>query len=298
MKGKLLLIFLLVYISSLSQTECLQVKDENDMPIPYATMVIKKNNHFFVGDSSGKFCTRFLAKVTRGDTLLLSAIGYEELKTVFTSSAPIVLKQKNISLPEIIIATGDGIIETWGTKKDPGVLGEYFCAQAFSEVLNSQARIIFPEGNFKKAEVQSVAFYDQTGKGINVPVRVRVFLLGKDSLPIGDYLKENIVLNTKGTGWIEADLKDFGLIIPKEGIAVAIELFAINEELYYVQTIKDKDGKKHERKMYGFSLGREKKGAGFLTLSRFSSWYPWRVERFNNFPCGNLVCRVKVKVWR
>jgi hypothetical protein len=298
MKGQVLLIFLLIHLSSLSQTECLQVKDENDVSIPYATMVIKKNNLFFVGDSSGKFCARFLAKVTRGDTILLSAIGYEDLKTVFISSTPIVLKQKNISLPEIIIANGEGTIETWGTKKNPGVFGGYFCTQAFSEILNSQARIIFPEGSYKKAEIQSVAFYDQTGKGIDVPVRVRVFLLGKDSLPIGDYLKENIILNTKGIGWIEADLKDFGLIIPKEGIAVAIELFVVNEDLYYVQTIKGKDGKKHERKMYGFSLGREKKTDGFLTLSRFSGWYPWRVERFNNFPCGNLVCRVKVKVWR
>jgi NADH-quinone oxidoreductase subunit H len=174
MKGKLLSIFLLVYLSSLSQTECLQVKDENDLPIPYATMVIKKNNHFFVGDSSGKFCTKFLAKVSRGDTILLSAIGYEELKTVFTSSTPIVLKQKNISLPEIIIANGEGIIETWGTKKNPGVFGGYFCSQAFSEILNSQARIIFPEGNYKKAEIQSVAFYDQTERKVAAVMQDRI----------------------------------------------------------------------------------------------------------------------------
>jgi hypothetical protein len=297
MKIKFLLIFLFAYLSSLSQAECLQVKDENNLPVAYATLVIKKGSRFFVSDSSGKFCSKSLNKAEKGDTILLSAVGYEEMITIFTGATTIILKQKDIALPEVIVVNGEGIIETWGTKKNPGFLGGYSCSQGFSEILNSQARIIFPEGNYKKAEIQSVAFYDQTGKGIDVPVRVRIFLLGKDSLPVGDYLKENIILNTKGQGWIEADLKNYRLVIPKEGIAAGIELFAISEDLYYVQKIKYNDGTKQERKMYGFSLAREK-DYKYLTLTRFRGWYPWSVERYNHFACGDLVCRVKVKVWR
>jgi len=297
MKMVFLFISLFVYISSLSQTRCLQIHAENGAAVPYATLIVKKKNNVFTGDSAGSICSRFISSIENGDTLLISAIGYEELKTIYTGSDVFMLEQKSILLPEVMIINGEGELETWGTKRNPGPLGGFKCKHVFHEPLNSLGRIIYPDVNVRKAEIQSVAFYDETGKGIDLPVRLRIFLIGKDSLPTNDYLQENIFLSTKGKGWIEADLKGKGLVIPKEGLAIAVELFADSDEYFYKEKIRGADGKKEENRMYGFSLSREDDN-GFLTLMKFSSRHRWIVERFDSRSCGNIVSRVKVKVWR
>jgi hypothetical protein len=297
MKGIFLFISLFIYISSLSQTECIQAIDENNTTVPYVTMIVKMRNSVFTGDSLGKVCLTSDLFIKNGDTIFISAIGYENLNEVYTGKKVFILKRKNILLPEVVIVNGEGILETWGTKKNDGSAGGFRCRQVFHQATYSLARIIYPDADVKKAEIRSIAFHDETGRGIDVPVRVRIFLIGKDSLPLNDYLQENIFLGTKGKGWIEADLEGKGLIVPKEGIAIGIELFANSDEYFYTEKIKNRNGKKRENKLYGFSLARESDD-GFLTLMKFNTWRSWVVERFDHHNCGNLVCRVKVKVWR
>jgi len=297
MKRFFFFISLFIYISSLSQTRCLQIHDENGIAVPYATLIIMTKNNVFTGDSAGGVCSKSISSIKNGDTLLVSAIGYEDLNIIYSGNDVFTLKQKNILLPEVVIVTGEGTVETWGTNRNFGPLGGFKCKQVFHKPLNSLARIIYLDADVKKAEILSVSFYDETGKGIDVPVRLRIFLIGKDSLPTNDYLKENIFLSTKGKGWIEAKLEGKGLMIPKGGIAIGVELFANSDEYYYTEKVKNGDGKKRENKLYGFSLARESDD-GFLTLMKFHSWRSWVVERFDHHICGNLVCRVKVKVWR
>src|SRR5687767_6108961 len=118
MKMVFLFISLFVYISSLSQTRCLQIHAENGAAVPYATLIVKKKNNVFTGDSAGSICSRFISSIENGDTLLISAIGYEELKTIYTGSDVFMLEQKSILLPEVMIINGEGELETWGTKRN------------------------------------------------------------------------------------------------------------------------------------------------------------------------------------
>jgi len=297
MKRFFLFISLFIYKSSLSQTGCMQVIDENNAPVPYVTAMVKIRNSVFTGDSLGRICSVSDSFIKNGDTIFMSAIGHENLKEVYTGKKVFVLKRKYILLPEVVIVKGEGIFETWGTKRNAGSAGGFRCRQVFHQATYSLARIIYPDADVKKAEILSIAFYDETGKGIDVPVRLRIFLIGEDSLPTNDYLQENIFLSTKGKGWIEAKLEEKGLMILKEGIAIGVELFANSDEYFYTEKIKNGNGKKQENKLYGFSLARESDD-GFLTLTKFNSWRSWVVERFNHHNCGNLVCQVKVKVWR
>jgi hypothetical protein len=273
----------------------LQVKGDDDKPIPYSSVFIKKNNKVLVADSAGNICVQGIKEIKTGDTLYLSAIGYKERVLAYSGLMVIKLEKRIIQLPEVVIVNGESQTEEWGTKKDPGIIGGYFCKQGFRQILNSTARIVYPEGEFKRAEIISVSFYDETGKGIDVPVRLRVFLIGNDSLPIGDYLTDNLIVNTKGKGWLDIDLENKELVFPKEGLAFGIELFADSEEYYYTRKVND--GKKDENKIYAFSLAREK-GSKDLTMTKVNSWRKWIIERSNYSNCGNLVCRVKVKVWR
>ena len=296
MKIFFIIVFLFITKSSLSQSNCLQIKGYEDEPVPYASVFVKKMNRTFIADSAGNICSKALQAIEKGDTILISAIGYHESRSVYLDESTVQLQKRDIVLPEAIIVEGKGKIEEWGTKKNPNILGGYDCTLGFIGILNSTARIIYPEGNYKKAEIISVSFYDRTGKEMNVPVRIRVYLISNDSLPYADYLTDNVIVNTQGKGWLTVNLENKGLIFPKEGLAFSIELFARDEEYYYYSTWKN-DGKKYTVKRYGVSVGMES-AKTFMTLIKLDAWNPWIIHKSNINRCGNLVCRVKVRVWR
>jgi hypothetical protein len=293
-----IIIFLLFFhYSSLSQNKCVEVISDDNKPVQYVSVIFKKDRSVFVSDDKGHLCDKFVSKIKASDTVLFTAIGFQNRELVYSGHDTVVLQRRFVVLP-VVLVKGAGVEEVWGTKKNPAPIIGYPCKWGFREILNSQARIIYPEGEYKKAEIQSVSFYDETGKGINVPVRIRVFLIGKDSLPIADYLSDNLIVNTKGKGWLKIDMKSKGLIFPKEGLAFAIELFAIGSEYYYKEERKTKTGKKINEEVYAFSLGMDNDDRN-LTLMKVPGWgNSWFVDHWLSDICGNLVCRVKVKVWR
>ncbi|MGQ0739357.1 MAG: hypothetical protein ACT4OJ_09880 [Bacteroidota bacterium] len=282
----------------MSQQGCLAIRNESGEPISYATVFIKGTGKVFIADSSGKICLKSYEGIDSGDTVLISAVGYLDTVTTVDKTKIFKLLKSFKVLPEVVVVNGEGKKEVWGTKRNPvPIVGFGGGTLSFREILNSTARIIYPEGEFKKAEIQSVAFYDPTGKGINVPVRIRVFSIGKDSLPAGDYLTDNLIIDTKGKGWMEADLKEKGLIFPKEGLIFGIELFVDSKENYYHEKRKTGTGKKVVT-IYGFSLAFEK-SEKVLTMTKFPGWgNKWYITPSRKDGLGNLVCRVKVKVWR
>ena len=295
----IIITLLFFHFSSLSQNKCVEMISDDNKPVQYVSVVFKKDRSVFVSNDKGYLCDKFVSKIKTGDTVLVTAIGFQNRELVYSGNDTIVLQRRFVVLPEAVLVKGEGVKEIWGTKKNPGFFGLFGCRQIFTEILSSTARIIYPEGNYKKAEIVSVSFYDKTGKDINVPVRVRVYLIGKDSLPYADYLTENLIVNTTGKGWLEVELKNRGLVFPKEGLAFGIELFATGDEYYYTEIRKTKTGKKVGDRVYGFSLAREK-DTNALTMTKFQTGSNnWYVERSGFGPyCGDLVCRVKVKVWR
>jgi hypothetical protein len=297
MKITLIIAGILFHISSLSQAKCIQLISEDGKAVPFSTVIIKGGNSFFISDSSGKLCDKFTAQVKKGDTLRISAVGFVTREMKFTGIDTIILVRRVLTLPEVVMVRGKGNTDTWGTKANPAPFIGYGCSWGFREILNINGRMIFPEGDYKKAEIQSVSFFDRTDKDVNVPVRLRIFLLGEDSIPVGDYLNENLIVQTRGKGWLTIDLKEKDLIVPKQGLAFCIELFSDKEENYYYRKERNQKGQDYTARIYGFSLAMEKGGAD-LTLTNFGTWNSWRISRFTAEGCHNLVCRVKVKVWR
>ncbi|HNR17284.1 MAG TPA: hypothetical protein PKG90_11515 [Chitinophagaceae bacterium] len=296
MKTGVLIIFSFLQYSSLAQVNCIQVKGDDNKEVQYVSVAIKNDKSFYVSDDKGSLCEKFVSKIKTGDTILFSAIGYQDRELIYSGNDTIILQRRFALLPEVVLVNGDGEDEIWGTKKNSSLFGGY-CSMGFSDILiQSMGRIVYPEGNFKKAEVLSISFYDTKGQGAKVPVRLRIYTIGKDSLPMTDYLTENIVVDTKKKGWITFNLKEKRLLMSKEGLAICLELFANSEDLYHMEKVRTNDGKFIEKKFYGFGLGMEN-GRG-LTVMKYSSWDPWQVSRLIDHPCGDIVCKVKVKVWR
>lgn len=292
MKQLFALLLLFCFKSSLSQVNCLRIVSSDHHPLPY-TSVSKENDYFIIADSAGQICSSKRQRIKDGDTIFVSAIGHIEKKIIFHNDDSIMLDKVIRQLPEIIIVNGTPEEQIWGTIAKP----RYNCAEGFQKPDQSFGRQFFPEVKCRKAEIQSVAFYDDTrqhssGNAFNVPVRLRIFLLGKDSLPYADYLDDNIIINSIGKGWLSFDLSDKGLVVPPEGIAVAIELFSDREDFYFQRKIKDKGWET----MYGFFLAkaREDEPRTVFKIKQFNRWFKER----GNTGCGNLVCRMKVKVWK
>lgn len=287
-------------ISSLSQSDCLEIRGKSGEPVSFATVVAKRTGTVFIADSLGKVCMLNYAVLNLGDTVWVSAVGYEDIITTVDETRIITVVKSFRVLPEVVIVSGEGKEEVWGTKRNSvPVFGFGGRTLGFREVLNSTARIIYPEGEFKKAEIQSVSFYDNTGKGMNVPVRIRIFAIGNDSLPAGDYLTDNLIVNTKGKGWLEVDIKDKALLFPKEGLIFGIELFANGNEHYFKEKVKTEANRSRKMlSMYGFSLAFEK-GNEAVSMIKFPGWgFRWGIIPPQKEGLGNLVCRVKVRVWR
>lgn len=302
MRISIIIICLLIARSSLSQTCKIEFKNEAAERVPYVSVYSIKTGHGGVADTLGILWID-PSVLNPEDSVLITALGYEDRQLVWRELLkPVFLKRKFIVLPEVVIVHGCGIIETWGTREDPGILG-YNCSQAFVAPDQSFGRIIYPEGQFQKAVIESVSFYDKEGKAIDAPVRLRIFLLGKDSLPVQDYLTENIIVRTPGTGWLTVDLRNRELVVPEQGLAFVLELFDFDNSLFYTQKVKVKDleGRKfHTRQpRYGFRMAREKNSGG-LTLWRLhgrGGWKRWGTNKKSN-DCGDAVCRIKVRVWR
>lgn len=287
-------------ISSLSQPVCLEISGKSGEPVSFATLVAKRTGTVFIADSLGKICILNYTVLNLGDTVWISAVGYEDIITTVDETWIIEVVKSFKVLPEVVVVSGEGKEEVWGTKRNSVPIFEFGARTlGFREVLNSTARIIYPEGEFKKAEIQSVSFYDNTGKGMNVPVRIRIFALGKNSLPAWDYLTDNLIVSTKGKGWLEVDIKDKALLFPKEGLIFGIELFANSNEHYFKEKIKTEANKSKKMvTMYGFSLAFEK-GTDAITMIKFPGWGSgWSIIPPQKEGLGNLVCRVKVRVWR
>lgn len=291
---------LAICISSLSQTDCLQVRSKSGETVSYATVFVKKSGAVFIADSIGKVCKLNYTTISLGDTVWVSAVGYEDVIMTVDESRIIKVEKSFKILPEVVIVNGEGKEEVWGTKRNHVPIDGFGGRSlGFREVLNSTARIIYPEGEFKKAEIQSVSFYDNIGRAMNVPVRIRIFSIGKDSLPDGDYLTDNLIISTKGKGWLEVDISEKTLVFPKEGLIFGIELFADSDDHYFREKVKTQTNKSKKMvTMYGFGLAFEK-GNEAVTMMRFPGWgNRWFITPPQKEGLGNLVCRVKVKVWR
>lgn len=292
----IIICILVFHLSSLSQIHCLQIKNESGQPIKYATISLGSNKAYLIGDSSGRVCQKFSIFIQKGDTLFVSAVGYHSKRIVYHNEGAIFLQTNIVLLPEVIIMKGEGENEVWGTKGKPGLFG-FGCGLGFGFTGMILGRMVFPEGRFVQAKVQSVSFYDTKGKDLDVPVRLRIYSIGKDSLPVGDYLNDNIIVFTKGKGWLEINIEDKDIYMTKEGLIFAIELFAADEKYFYSEKERFNSGEKVINKKYGFGLGAEKI-KNFSSVVKFNSERPWIIDRLMPKTCGNIVCRVKVKVWR
>jgi hypothetical protein len=193
-------------------------------PIPFATVKNITKRIAFYANERGEINS----EVNKGDTIIISCVGYEEKKmvvparvdTFFLIPRQIVLKEvsvSNLALPEISI----GLVN-----KKTGISSS---SQVFVEFA---IKISLPKGN-DYYQLKKILLRAKKTTNDNDRIRLHVYKPDKSGFPGEEMLPKDILINDydRKKGIIEIDISDLDLYIEDEIVFIGFEFIGkINKE--------------------------------------------------------------------
>lgn len=210
---------------------------DNNNSIPFATVEIRKSlgGIGIAADQSGMFELTIPERLLN-DTLLVSSLGYN-FKEIFLSQLDVTQflliellpKEYNLSevkiFPKLKVTSEFGIIN-----RTPEIDGGLLTKEL------TQIAVLIENIDSLKGRIKSVSYYilPRSGKP-KTPFRVRIYsVASRLEAPGDDLLKENLIVYPKQKGgWIEVDLSEYDLEIPKKGVFVAMEWIRTKKKYEY-----------------------------------------------------------------
>lgn len=295
---------LFFHYSSLSQfIKKVNITDAEQKPVPFATIEIWKKNKAFFPDENG-LIDLSVFKLNETDTLLFSAIGYEDFRECYARlDSNVVLQRQIVDLPEAIIYNGEWIKENWGTKEKPRpIFNSFFCSYWLAGPGCQIGKVVKRKPGVKNAYLYKISFFTAFAENTRTQVRLRIYAIDKNELPGKDLLLgSKIEKLDKGNGWLSFDLSEDPVRFINDSIIIAAEYFETDAKNYstFKYTYKDKNGhaSKETGVRYGgsFSSNREGEIEDILEKAPGLGWL--KIGRFNELKCKNLVVQVWVKYY-
>lgn len=234
-----LFVFTTCFINNWSAQETrFQLIDEiNNIPVKYANIKAEKGDFGTSSDSLGNFT------FDRKENIIINAVGYE-LKSVNLESASskILLAPKETTISEVIIQKpknkNETIIDSF-RKKDIKI------SYGLSDKSNSSWIIgnYFENKSYKTKFLKSISVFTNS-KIDNAKFNVRIYSVDENNEPLKEIYQENIIgIAKKGRNFTTIDLSKTNLLIPENGIFIAIDWIKTQENRYEVNyTIEGKKG--------------------------------------------------------
>ena len=233
------------------------VKDINNLAIPYCSIGIKDSEIGAITDENGQFSIEIPENLAKSQ-LIFDAAGYDEksisVKEIQQNSF-VFLNEKVVSLTEVIVKTEKMKEKIVGQKTRPML--------TFSKMFKENAPTV-EQGNifeiYPKTKLNSYNFHIiQSSKYDEITLKVNIYAV-KNGLPTESLLEENIIYKTSTTGWQKIDLTPYKFRFKNvEKIAVTLQLI---------------DYKKPENEEFVFGVSAKKSLAKDL-LFRFQSQGNW-----------------------
>lgn len=277
-KKTILFSLILLGFSAFSQIKGV-VTDELHKPIPYVNIWVENE---YIGTTSEENGT-FSLHVKTEKKIVFSALGYETKIIPSKDIKTVILYPKTLELNEVVIEKRKGTSEI--------IIGDFSGIKLNSGVTNVGQENAHVWGKFiasnEKIEshpfVKSIEFVTSS-KLKNVLLRIRVFNVGKDSIPKEDAVEEDILVPIKkGRNNNIVNLSKYNIKIPKEGIVFGFEYLKLEQNLHrYIV-----DGQieySYEPSIIGFAFG----GETLLLLNRNGTL------RSSGF--GNVEIALKIKL--
>ena len=233
------------------------VKDTNNLAIPYCSIGIKDSEIGAITDENGQFSIEIPENLAKSQ-LIFDAAGYDEksisVKEIQQNSV-VILNEKVVSLTEVIVKTEKMKEKIVGQKTRPML--------TFSKMFKENAPTV-EQGNifeiYPKTKLNTYNFHIiPSSKYDEITLKVNIYAV-KNGLPTESLLEENIIYKTSTTGWQKIDLTPYKFRFKNVAkIAVTLQLI---------------DYKKPENEEFVFGVSAKKSLAKDL-LFRFQSQGNW-----------------------
>ena len=236
------------------------VKDSNNLAIPYCSIGMKNSEIGAITDENGDFSIEIPENNTQNE-IVFEAAGYDEkilsVKDLQQNST-IILHEKSINLNEVLVKTEQMKDKIIGQKTRPML--------TFSKMFNENVPTI-EQGNifdiYPKTKLNAYNFYIiPSSKFEEITLKINIYSI-KNGLPCESLLDENIIYKTTTTAWQKIDLTPYKFRFKNvEQIAVTVQLV---------------DYKKLENQDFVFGVSAKKSTAKDL-LFRYQSQGNWEAS--------------------
>ncbi|WP_396187684.1 carboxypeptidase-like regulatory domain-containing protein [Flavobacterium sp.] len=222
---KLILLFLFSLLAN-AQIKGVVKDSITKEPIAYVSIWVDNKDIGTTTDENGNFS---LQLEDENRKVIFSVLGYETKIAVSSKISEVLLIQKTIQIPEIVIATPSKLkqIEIGDVKKEfylpePQNIPWLFARKFNLDKENLDIKYIKELIYFTKSEVENGIF------------RARVFEVNEDGMPGEDLIQDEIIVKVKkGKHKTSVDVSKYNLQIPDNGIIICFESLLLEQNVYF-----------------------------------------------------------------
>jgi len=249
-------------------------------PIPYANLESFKYKAGTQSNQEGIFVLD-LVQAKSSDTIKVSCVGYQDILTTQLQNSHALtyeLKPISIVLKEVLIKKGKSIIKEIGFVEDSGNKSSFF--SHLMQRAGAQYAMLMKNNEDQKGYLKKIFFFIGN-EGYDAPFRIRIYENFKNR-PGKDLLGKSIELQGhKKKSWNEFDFAEYNILVPEEGVFVAIEWIA-NEKYKFEDSYstRTKEGEKAKKTFfyYGPEIIKKMDTKYGLTYTKTlgNNWYMYR----------------------
>jgi len=274
---QLFILFIFTFLLSINTAHSQHTKKgklldkETQKSIAYGNLFFLQNSKGILSDEFG-FFTLNLDSSYFNDTLKIYSLGYKSIYIAVSdikNSHNFFLERETYDLPEIFVNAKDYETKKKGASKKSNATFRN-CAKKNMQVA------LFIEGGEGEV-IKTISFYISK-KGIaRTPFRVRLYDVDTISFkPNKNLLNESVIISgANPKSWIEVDIANYNIEIPKHGCFVAMEWLYVEGSNKYLMG-KNRD---IEQMCFGQSLGMTYEFDKNITWTKVSNGIDWKQSK-------------------
>ncbi len=268
MKYQLLTVLLLNVFFSVGLTAQIIIADaETKEVFPYVTVIFLKEQKGIYTDEQGRFIvpTEYHEK----DSILLQMMGYHDLRTIIASlSGTVYLTPKTYVLNEVVIRPLKVHTRIVGDlkKRRREVFGRWYDKASGKPVFDPTIIATYVSSNkYQLCPIEKLYYrYQVQDKSVSFIVRPQIYSVTSDGKPGVSLLNKSQVIELRGQGILEVNIRDEWISLPPEGIFVAMEI---------IQEINNKsEESSHEEPFPIFPVTSRKLETFFIDINKIYEW--------------------------
>jgi len=288
MRFRTFFIFSLIFYFNSSFGQNIELKGkiievENQKPLPFATIEIKKLHIGTIANKNGEFHLITTSQNLKTDTIEFTYLGFDKKRiSIFDF---INLQDKTINLDVKFIDVGETIITPKKLKTiELGIKAKKPDGKQITSIYDNKIGNYIENKKKKAGWIKSVSYYIFDLGHPETPFRVRIYELDSvNKCPGKDLLTENVIAYASEPGWFTIDLSEYNIVFPKNGAFIVMEWINNGDSFMYETEAfrRNQNGEKirEKREFYGQVIGSVYRQPKLITwgITLGYDWIPYEL---------------------